>query len=86
MALVGSGIAMALAAAFVISAVGLLRRRQWARQLFVVASIGVLAFMLVSAFHYFDVTQAFHISYGLGLLIGGYWFLFRSKAAAAFGT
>ena len=84
LAFVDSAIAGALALAFVISGVGLLGRRPWARVVFVGASFGVLALMVASCIHYVDFTQVLHIVYALILLIFGWWFLFRSQARASF--
>jgi hypothetical protein len=84
MALVGNTIASSLAVAFLISGLGLLRRRRWARILFVAASLGVVAFMVASCVHYFDATGLLHVGYGLALLALGWWFLFRSQASALF--
>ncbi len=86
MALVGNAVAMSLSTIFVISAVGMLRRYHWSRELFVTGSVGVLGFMVASALHYLDVTQVLHVGYGVALLVLGYWFLFRSKAADGFGA
>ena len=84
LALVGNVIASSLAVAFIISALGLLRRRQWGRSLFIAASFGVVAFMVASCVHYFDAAGVLHVVYGLALLASGWWFLFRSHAAAVF--
>ena len=80
MALVDSAIASSLGVAFVISGVGLLGRRRWARLVFVAASFGVLAFMVASCVHYIDFTEILHVVYAFILLVFGWWFLFRSRA------
>lgn len=84
LAFVDNATASSLAIAFIITALGLLRRRQWARKLFLVSSLGVIAFMTASCIQYFDATGVLHIGYGVALLVFGWWFLFRSHASTAF--
>lgn len=84
LALTENAIAGSLAIAFIICALGLLRRKQWARKLFLASSVGVIAFMTASCVHYFDTAGVLHIGLGVALLMFGWWFLFRSRASASF--
>ena len=80
-ALLGDIIATLLALAFIVAAVGLLRRRRWARLLFLAASLGVLAFNAAACILHPDATGFLHIGYALALLAFGWWFLFHSPHA-----
>jgi len=83
-ALLGSAIAICLSIAFIISAVGLLRRRSWARGLYLASSLGVVAFMVASCIQHLDRASMLHVGYGLALFSFAWWFLFHSRASVPF--
>lgn len=86
MALVGNTIAASLAIAFIVSSLGLLRRRSWARRLFLASSLGVVTFMIASCIRHLDTANVLRVIYGLALFLFGWWFLFRSQASTAFSV